>query len=272
MQRSMAVAGALALAEALGAHAVSAGTGPQAAVDTGMVVELRQYTLHPGQRDVLVRLFEREFVETQEAAGMHLLGQFRDLHDRDRFVWLRGFDDMPRRAEALAAFYGGPAWQAHRDAANATMVDSDNVLLLRPARAGSGFVRDDAPPPAAGAVIPLGVVEARLLYAPSTVSDGQVEAVLAAAEAPLRRVGGSLLAAMVDEPAANNFPRLPVREGEHVLALFAQFPTRSAYDAYRAALLASAPWRGAVEALVTGAPRPPDVLLLSPTPRSRLPR
>ena len=29
-----------------------------------------------------------------------------------------------------SAFYGGPVWQAHRNEANATMVDSDNVLLL----------------------------------------------------------------------------------------------------------------------------------------------
>src|SRR5262245_21549620 len=31
------------------------------------VVELRRYTLHPGQRDVLIALFEREFVEPLEA-------------------------------------------------------------------------------------------------------------------------------------------------------------------------------------------------------------
>ena len=79
------------------------------------VVELRQYTLHPGQRDVLIDLFDREFVETQEAVGMAVLGQFRDLDDPDRFVWLRGFDDMPRRAQALGRFYGGPVWKAHKD-------------------------------------------------------------------------------------------------------------------------------------------------------------
>ena len=36
------------------------------------VVELRQYTLHPGQRDVLIDLFDREFVESQEALGMKI--------------------------------------------------------------------------------------------------------------------------------------------------------------------------------------------------------
>ena len=34
------------------------------------VVELRQYTLHPGQRDVLIELFERAFIGPLEAAGM----------------------------------------------------------------------------------------------------------------------------------------------------------------------------------------------------------
>jgi len=42
------------------------------------VLELRQYTLHPVKRDVLIDLFEREFVERQEALGMKLVGQFRD--------------------------------------------------------------------------------------------------------------------------------------------------------------------------------------------------
>lgn len=60
------------------------------------VVELRQYTLHPGGRDVLIDLFEREFVETQEAVGMRVIGQFRDEADPNRFVWLRGFPDLGR--------------------------------------------------------------------------------------------------------------------------------------------------------------------------------
>lgn len=91
------------------------------------VLELRQYTLQPGQRDTLIALFDREFIETQEAVGMTVLGQFRDLDDADRFVWLRGFASMAARAEALASFYGGPVWQAHRTAANATMIDSEGT-------------------------------------------------------------------------------------------------------------------------------------------------
>src|SRR6266508_3826777 len=103
------------------------------------VIELRQYTLHAGQRDTLIKLFDSTFVESQEEVGIEVIGQFRDLDDPDRFVWLRGFADMEARARGLAGFYHGPAWRAHREAANATMVDSDNVLLLKPAAPGAGF-------------------------------------------------------------------------------------------------------------------------------------
>ena len=92
------------------------------------VVELRQYTLHPGRREELITLFEREFIHTQQALGLHVLGIFRDADDADRFVWLRGFANMAARRAALEAFYGGPVWQRHRNAANATMIDSDDVL------------------------------------------------------------------------------------------------------------------------------------------------
>jgi len=47
------------------------------------VVELRQYTLHPGKRDVLIDLFDREFVEAQKEVGIKIIGQFRD------FDWAR---------------------------------------------------------------------------------------------------------------------------------------------------------------------------------------
>ena len=44
---------------------------------------------------------------------MEVIGQFRDLDDPDRFVWLRGFPDMRPARASLAAFYGGPVWKAH---------------------------------------------------------------------------------------------------------------------------------------------------------------
>lgn len=219
------------------------------------VVELRQYTLHPGRRDTLIELFEREFVETQEACGMRLLGQFRDLDNPDRFVWLRGFRNMHERAQALAAFYGGPVWKAHREAANATMVDSDNVLLLRPSCIASGFAEsrraasDDAP-------APCGLVVAMLWRLPLRI-DAELATLVEHRITPLLLdAGASLLASFVSEHAANTFPALPVREGENVLVLFAGFDDE-------------AHWQRSIGGLIEpGAD--PQVLRLAPTERSRL--
>lgn len=97
------------------------------------VVELRRYALHPGARETLIEVFDDHLIEPQEAVGMEVLGQFRDLDDPDAFVWLRGFPDVADRAAALERFYDGPVWAEHAPAANATMVAFDDVLLLAPA-------------------------------------------------------------------------------------------------------------------------------------------
>ena len=132
------------------------------------IVELRQYTLYPDRRDELIALFDREFIETQESAGMKVLGQFRDLADADRFVWLRGFASMAARARALESFYDGAAWKAHRSAANATMIDSDDVLLLRPVNAHAQmpieYWQRESPAPPAGVLL---AVVCELTAAPS---------------------------------------------------------------------------------------------------------
>jgi hypothetical protein len=48
--------------------------------------------------------------------------------------------DLVSRPQALAGFYGGATWLANRNAANATMIDSDDVLLLRHTPRSAGFV------------------------------------------------------------------------------------------------------------------------------------
>ncbi len=234
------------------------------------VIELRQYTLHPGGRDVLVDLFERAFIEPQEAAGARVLGTFRDLDDPDRFVWLRGFADMPARAVALAEFYGGPAWQAHRETANATMVDSDNVLLLRPADDVRGLMAAAASRAAIGARPAADRAIFTLTLCP--LREPATGAALAAFDALVRTAwidaGGDLVACLVTEAAANNFPRLPVREGEPHIAWLTRFADEATQRRHAARLDASGAlrqpaWR---ELLRGGA----LTLRLAPTRRSAL--
>ena len=236
------------------------------------IVELRQYTLHPGKRDVLIDLFDREFVESQEALGMKVIGQFRDLDNPNRFVWLRGFRDMPSRAQALKDFYGGPVWKAHREAANATMIDSSDVLLLRPATPTSGFPLGNRERPRPGSNETRSeFIVATIYYFDASVDAAFVQFFEKTVKPAVTGSGATVLAYFVTEHSENTFPALPVREGENVFVWFARFNDPVAYERHIAALTESPPWRDEIpEELARRFKRAPEVLKLSPTTRSLL--
>jgi hypothetical protein len=235
------------------------------------VVELRHYTLKPQQRDVLIELFEREFVESQEALGMSIIGTFRRPDAPDRFVWLRGFADMPSREAALKGFYFGPVWKAHRNEANATMIDSDNVLLLRPAQPGSGFVLEGNPrAPAGAAALPAGIVQATTWRLAEPAGPAFIE-FFGQRIAPLvRRHGGTVLASFVQHTEPNTFSALPVRADENAFVWFAHFHDPDAADRHDAQLRESADWQSAMQMLAPQLAGPTEVMRLAPSARSRL--
>lgn len=175
------------------------------------VFELRQYTLHPRAREILIELFEREFMESQEACGAAVVGTFRDLDDPDRFVWLRGFAGMPARRQALADFYGGPVWKAHRDAANATMIDSDDVLLLRPAWAGSAFHLGPRARPPHDREEGESLVIARIYPFDAPVRVDFIDWFRREAMPLFEALGAQTVAVLATEEAKNDFTALPVR-------------------------------------------------------------
>ena len=259
---------ATALLAALTASGGQEGRSPTSA---NPVVELRQYTLHPGERDVLIDVFEHNFVESQEAVGMTLIGTFRDLDNPDRFVWLRGFPDMAARAAALNAFYRGPVWKSHGAVANATMVDSTNVLLLRAARPGTGFQPTNGPLPPRGATgTGRGLIEASIVYVRASASGRFVDFFEKELEPHWRGAGGSLVAKLVTDHSANDVPALPIREGENVFVWFTAFADESAGARHRRTLAESGQWRATVGALSLWTHQPIETLRLQPTVRSRL--
>ncbi len=230
------------------------------------IVELRQYTLRPGKRAVLIDLFEAELASAQEDCGIRIVGTFRDLDDESKFVWVRSFPTMDARADSLRSFYGGPVWRGNRNAANATMVDSDDVLLLRPGWDESNFAPDDEPRIGGARAGDLGVVEATIL--PLADAAGTTDLMYFCDEiAPLiKTAGASVLACLITETSENNFPVLPVREGETTIVWFAGFSSTTAYDRAerrRAKLVeATNRWPGATDG--------PQVLRLQPTEHSSL--
>ncbi|TAN02919.1 MAG: NIPSNAP family protein [Rhodanobacteraceae bacterium] len=236
------------------------------------VIELRQYTLHPRKRETLIELFEREFVEPQEAVGVSVIGTFRDLDRPDRFTWLRGFADMRARRRALADFYGGPVWKAHRDAANATMIDSDDVLLLRPAWPGAGFDLDPGMRPVdSNETASEELVIARIYPFDATIDPALIEWFRHDVVALFDELGAQTVAVLVSEDAKNDFPALPVREGEHVLAWFARFDDHAAYARFFEAVTHSRHWNETVlPELQRHLLGKPPLLRLAPTTRSLL--
>jgi hypothetical protein len=260
------------------------------------VVELRQYTLHPGRRDDLVDVFDRWFVEGQEDLGIRVLGQFYDLDRPDHFVWLRSFPSLEARKELLEAFYGGPVWAAHRDVANDTMMSWDDVLLLRPimlptndfesvesirarldadgpdgAGVGGSSRRPIGSPDRPNSLISIDVHH----LAPRVEQEGwtdqeAVDFFVAEVDPALTEAGSIPVTLLVTEPEPNNFPALPVREGERVIVRIARFDDESAHEAFRARLARSDRWRDIEARLGARLAGPRQQLRLQPTARSRL--
>jgi hypothetical protein len=170
----------------------------------------------------------------------------------------------------LAAFYEGPIWGAHCDAANATMIDSDNVFLLRPTRGRSAnsavangldtgsFGRD-------------ALVVANIHYVDSSAIESFAQFFEKTMNPALTITGAHVIATFETEAATNTLSRLPVREGETVLIWLAAFRDTKHFEDHVAALRDSPDWRRhAPQDVLRQFSRKPEVLRLAPTPRSQL--
>lgn len=228
------------------------------------VVELRRYTVSPGQRARFAAWFDAYFPEAFEQLGAMVFGQFLERDAPDRFFWLRGYHDMLDRPVVNSAFYYGPLWREHRTKVNAILPDSDNVLLMRavaghPIPVLPAFDPVDEPRGAQGILV------VQLLPVAKGRADAVAAAVAgAAARYPHEGVLGAGLLQTLDAP--NNFPQLPVRDdGDWVawigLARDAGALSRlqPAMDAIERQLATEGELRAPAERIVA-----------APTPRSRL--
>jgi NIPSNAP len=199
------------------------------------VVELRRYVMQPGRRDDLIALFEREFIEAQEQCGMFPIGHYRDPNDPNSFVWFRAFPRYDDRGEANDAFYGrSEAWRKNRDAANATLIDSDDVLMLHSARPETGFdLRGLSRPPEASVTNGF----SRLAVSIFTLEAPPDEAWVATFEShvlPVLQRSAERVAYFVTDDRPNNYPRLPIREGEYAFVVAGVCRTVEALDTWAA--------------------------------------
>lgn len=174
-----------------------------------MIIDLRDYTLKPNTRDQFVECCETVIFPEQERLGATILGMFRDAHRPNRVVWLRAMPDMAERQRILTAFYShGEVWRAHHQRVNSWLVDSHNVLLVRP-------VADLATSTTEHSVV---AMYTRLGQEPCTEVEepDDVSPVISAAR-------GRLLVKLATDPSENNYPRHPIRTGEFGFVWLAAF-------------------------------------------------
>ncbi|UXN65439.1 NIPSNAP family protein [Phyllobacterium sp. A18/5-2] len=252
-------------------HVTAPQTGIAPASETrrySPIAELRRYTLHPGRRDGLIAVFDAYFLEGQESCGMKIIGQFRDMDDPDAFVWLRGFDDMHTRRAALTAFYDGPVWGVHRNTANATMIDSDDVLLLHPAEYADGFMLP-AERPGRNANHQSPAIFQAVTYKLALPAEAGFLAFYGETLWPvLQAAGEDRIGLFASEHGENTFPRLPVRLGENVVVVFSRFDNAAAHADFTSALAGNSAWLSAQKQLEHYLIAPPVIARLAPTARS----
>lgn len=237
------------------------------------IIDLRQYTLYPGTRDDFVNLFDGQFVETQEACGMTLIGQFRDLGDPNKFVWMRGFDSLTSRMQALNEFYlHSEAWARCGEQARSSMIDSTDALMLKPICPERAFrLHNPALRPALESPPAPGLIVVTLYYLPDRPEPDFLDFLCNAVEPSQARAGARIVGLFTREYSANGFPRLPLRENEHVVVSFAAYDSIDVYHRYLTAIGQDGHWRSDVyPALVRRLYGRPQVLRLSPTSRSLL--
>ena len=229
------------------------------------VVELRRYTIAPGGRERFARYFETWFPEAFQQLGAVVFGHFFERERSDHFTWLRGYRDMPARAAVNQAFYGGAVWREHKAALNRLMVDSDNVLLLRPLYGDSCIPALRAVDPVAEPRGAQGIVVVQLFK----IDPDRLDAFALAAEAWFvnyrgRGVIEAGVLATLDQP--NNFPQHPIRTDGTYVVWLGVLRDEDALDALRptfAEAAATLQLGGMLE-------EPAELLVLDPGKRSRL--
>lgn len=230
------------------------------------VVEFRRYAIKDGERERFAHYFECYFPEAFQQLGAIAFGQFLERRNATWFSWLRGFRDIDARATVNSAFYYGPLWKEHRSRMNDLLLDSDNVLLLRPLEPARGIPVLPAVDVVREADAARGVVVAQIF----AVAAGSVDDFAREAEetfASYRNVGVREAGVLVTLDVPNNFPQLPFRtDGPYLVWLgmiaddetlevrFKPLAERSAQSLSTSGLL-----RGTSE-----------LVLLDPTSRSRL--
>jgi hypothetical protein len=230
------------------------------------VIEFRRYTVKEGEREHFAEYFESYFPEAFQQMGAIAFGQFFERKNPVGFTWMRGFKNTDARAVINAGFYYGPLWREHALTMNSLIVDSNNVLLLRPLSPERGVAVLPSVDPVTERKGAQGVVVAQIFAVKANSVDAfaqQAEATFASYRATGAREAGVLVT--LDAP--NNFPQLPVRTDGPYLVWLGVVKDNQALETQFTPLAERSSQSLSATGLLRGAP---ELVILDPTRRSRL--
>ncbi|WP_053004278.1 NIPSNAP family protein [Flavobacterium sp. ABG] len=185
------------------------------------VLELRNYLLKPNKLNDFEEYFNNHFVTPMAKLEGFTLGQFKINNVNDRFVWLRGFTDMKTRVNFLNDFYiNSPTWKNFGQGANAMMLNSDHVHLLKPLEKSTTLDFLD---------VNEGIVLVDFYICNSTLN--KVIDLFNTTYIPfLKSLNISDLSLWVSEMQENDFPRLPVFQDKNLLVTITKYKDLAEYE------------------------------------------
>ncbi len=236
---------------------------------TAKVIELRSYPMRPMGRDSFIDNFEAHYLEEIERFGAIVMGQFRVLGEPDRFVWFRGYPDMPARAPALKTFYAGEVWKRHGPISMALFLRPLTVRLLRPLdgtdlTAGMTLASTLSAFASGTCSVETGVVVVDIFRVAESQRRDELASFLRGASSPaLEGNGSEFRGLLVAEEQTDSWEEEVIRD-DHEIVLVTAHPDRAAVGRHAATIATIA---GQIGEGLTG---PPTSLALLPTMRSAM--
>jgi hypothetical protein len=230
------------------------------------VIEFRRYTIKEGQRKAFTQYFDTFFPEAFQQLGTIVSASMLERKNQSGFIWIRGFHTLDDRAILNGNFYFSSVWNEHRSTMTDLIADADNVMLLRP-------LRPETEVPVFGAVDPVkepngaqGVVVVQVF----SIKSGRVEDFVKEAEtvfASFRNTGAREAGVLTTLDVKNNFPALSFRTDGPFLLWIGLLKDDQALETDFMPVAE----RSLASLNATGLLRnAPELIVLDPTPRSRL--
>ena len=193
------------------------------------VLELRNYLLKPGQRDYFIDSFEIKIMDTLNARGNYVLGQYRVKNAPDNFFWIRGFNDMTSRLEAMKGFYSSEYWKQHVSIPIKYVAGYTNVYLLKPLNISNKKVDSTAGFDADwfGKQKGLAVVD---FYVANEMRNQLIDFVATSYDSVMHASGVKDVAYWLSETTPNDYPDLPVFQDKNLLVAISFFKDELSYN------------------------------------------